>query len=423
MIQKAVATFIIFFIIAFFIGGWGEIILRSFGAGCTLGFRVAFGGCMTLLLGMTVCIGSGALCASAQACIYAAAILISLTGIAGIIVRKRMNFPSGYKTDPGMGAADIIGLCVIAAVIVFQIWSVMRYQSDNTQVLSGIGTATRVYDTGFLFVAEPVNLFIGAVSFAMRIHPLAFIYGIIPAPLILMYYLCYFEVLRTVCSTWHKTVIAFATVAMLNIWGYQSERLIPVTLLISWFGFWVFLVHGVMNVSAVIIVNYLQTVKSKDLREKTEDEEEYSEEWDMKKHKIVNARNLAIGLGVLALILIMAVFVLNNKINRLYAATVNIQEDMNSRCSIYEFKPDGNATEGYLIRESDGKITFIGGGGEQNAEDLGLFFEKYGNSVETWYVYSDDEENAGAMKALISEGVITPDKVYVTNRKEITDFK
>ena len=396
MIQKAVATFIIFFIIAFFIGGWGEIILRSFGAGCTLGFRVAFGGCMTLLLGMTVCIGSGALCAPAQACIYAAAILIFLTGIAGIIVRKRMNFPSGYKTDPGIGAADIIGLCVITAVIVFQIWSVMRYQSDNTQVLSGIGTATRVYDTGFLFVAEPVNLFIGAVSFAMRIHPLAFIYGIIPAPLILMYYLCYFEVLRTVCSTWHKTVIAFATVAMLNIWGYQSERLIPVTLLISWFGFWVFLVHGVMNVAAVIIVNYLKTV---------------------------NARNLAIGLGVLALILVMAVFVLNNKINRLYAATVNLQEDMNSRCSIYEFKPDGNATEGYLIRESDGKITFIGGGGEQNAEDLGLFFEKYGNSVETWYVYSDDEENAGAMKALISEGVITPDKVYVTNRKEITDFK
>ena len=172
------------------------------------------------------------------------------------------HFPSGYKTDPSMGAADIIGLCVIAAVIVFQIWSVMRYQSDNTQVLSGIGIATRVYDTGFLFVAEPVNLFIGAVSFAMRIHPLAFIYGIIPAPLILMYYLCYFEVLRTVCSTWHKTVIAFATVAMLNIWGYQSERLIPVTLLISWFGFWVFLVHGVMNVSAVIIVNYLQTVKT-----------------------------------------------------------------------------------------------------------------------------------------------------------------
>ena len=421
MIQKAVAAFVIFFLIAFFTGGWGQIILRSFGAKCSLWFCMAFGGCLAMLLGMTVCFAGAVFGAPSIVCIYILAAIISLTGISQIIVRKRMNILFSYKTGQSMGAGDIIGMCVLAVAVAFQIYSVMRYQSDNTQVIRGIGVATQVYDTGLLAVGEPVCLFIGAVSHAMNVHPLAFIYGIIPAPLIVLYYMCYLEVLRTVCVTWHKTEIAFAIVAMLNIWGYQSGRLIPVTLLLSWFGFRVFFVHGVLNVSSVILINYLRTVK----REKSEEEneEDYSEEWDMKKHKIINARNLAIGLGALALILLMAVFVLNNKINRLYAATVNLQEDMNGRCGIYEFRPDGNATEGYLIRESDGKITFIGGGGEQNADDLGRFIEKYGNTVETWYVYSDDDENAGAMKALVLEGVISPDNVYVTDRKEITDFK
>lgn len=421
MIQKAVATFAIFFIISFFTGGWAQIILHSFGEKCSLWFCMAFGGCLTILLGMTVCFGGALFGASSTVCIYILAALISLIGIAAVIVRKRMNIRSAYKTEQRMETADIIGMCLITVVIGFQIYSVIRYQSDNTQVIRGIGVATGVYDTGLLTVGEPVCLFIGAVSHALSTHPLAFIYGIIPAPLIVMYYICYLEVLREVCKTWRKTVIALAAVVMLNMWGYQSERLIPVTLLMSWFGFWVFLVHGVMNVSAVILINYLKTVKWEELDE--ENEEEYSEEWDMKKHRIINARNLAIGLGALALILLAAVFVLNNKINRLYAATVNLQADMNGRCAIYEFRPGGNATEGYLIRESDGKLTFIGGGGEQNADELGRFLEEYGNTVETWYVYSDDDENAGAMKTLVSEGAISPDKVYVTDRKEITDFK
>ncbi len=424
MIQKAVASFIVFYLIAFFIGGWGDIILDSFGAKCSIRFRIAFGGCLMMLLGMFACFVGSLFGMSTTLFIFLTAFAISLIGILGVIARKRLGIRIIYETDRGLRLPDIVCLCIAAVIVVYQIYAVIHNQSDNPQVLRGLGIATVVYDTGRLFVAEPVNLFIGAVSAAIRVHPLAFIYGIIPVPLILLYYLCSFEAVRTVCGTWHKTVIAFMTVVMLNTWGYQSEKLIPVTLLLSWFGFGVFLVHGVLNVSAVILIRYLQTARQGvNIEEENENEDEYSEEWDMKKHKIVNARNLAIGLGALALILVMTVFVLNNKINRLYAATVNLQEDMNSRCSIYEFKPDGDVSEGYLIKDSDGKITFIGGGGEENADALGTFLEKYGNNVENWYVYGNDDEDAGALKALVSEGVVSPDNVYVTERKEIKEFK
>ncbi len=423
MIQKAVASFIVFYLIAVFIGGWGDIILSSFGAKCSVRFRIAFGGCLMMLLGMTVCFIGALFGAPAKICLLWTSVVISLAGITGVVVHKRMNIRITYEKDEGISIPDIVCLFVMVMVIIYQIYGVIINQSDNAQVLRGLNVATKVYDTGTLYIAEPANLFIGAVSSALKVHPLAFVYGIIPAPLIIMYYLCYFEVIRTVCDTWHKTVTAFGTVVMLNIWGYQSEILIPVTLLLSWSGFWVFLFHGVFNITAVILIRYLQNTQNREKTEVEVYEDDYLEEWDMKKHKLVNARNLAIGLGALALILVMTVFVLNNKINRLYAATVNLQTDMNSRCSIYEFKPDGDVAEGYLIRDSEGKITFIGGGGAKNADALGVFLEKYGNTVETWYVYGNDDENAGALKALVSDGLISPGKIYVTDRKEITELK
>ena len=95
---------------------------------------------------------------------------------------------------------------------------------------------------------------------------------------------------------------------------------------------------------------------------------------------------------------------------------------MNRRCSIYEFTPDGEETEGYLIRESDGKITFVGGGGAQNSDALRDFLDKYGY-VANWYVYGTDEDNAGAMYELISDQSVSPDNIYVIDRQEITGIR
>ena len=52
------------------------------------------------------------------------------------------------------------------------------------------------------------------------------------------------------------------------------------------------------------------------------------EEEDMKNHKIINSRNIAIALLVVVIMLFGSVFVMNRKINNLYMTTVNLQEQV-----------------------------------------------------------------------------------------------
>ncbi len=181
------------------------------------------------------------------------------------------------------------------------------------------------------------------------------------------------------------------------------------------------MIHGLLNMAAVILIRYFENRPK--IREETGMEygDDYSEEWDMQKHRIINARNLAIALGVLALALICIVFVLNSKINRLYDATVNLQTDMNSRSSIYEFTGDDGNTAGYLIKNSDGKFVFVGGGSRSNADALSEFFDRYGSTVSEWYVYGDDDENAGAMREMIDRSKVNVEKIYVIDREEMTE--
>jgi hypothetical protein len=94
---------------------------------------------------------------------------------------------------------------------------------------------------------------------------------------------------------------------------------------------------------------------------------------------------------------------------------------MNSRCAIYEFVGADGKVEGYLLRGSDGTLSFIGGGSSANADDLADFIGKYGTSVTKWYVYGEDEESAGAMRTLTSNGTVDAEKVFVISADELTE--
>ena len=109
----------------------------------------------------------------------------------------------------------------------------------------------------------------------------------------------------------------------------------------------------------------------------------------------------------------------NSGVNRLYDATVNLQSELNQRCSVYEFAPDGGKTEAYLIKGENGKLTVVGGGPQKNAAELLAFISPYGTDIDKWYVYGEDDDNCGAMRSLVSEGSISVGNVYVINREEI----
>ncbi len=419
MTLKCLTVTAIFYILAYLAGSWVKIIAARIRSECSLVFRVAFGGCVVLLAGMLSALASGLLKLGANAGMICFAVTSLAIIITGILTGMRHK---GKGKGCGISIASVTDLyypLIAALFVAVQVIAAVGSRFEHTEVLRGVGIATKVYDTGYLSVADPMMLFIGEVSRTVGVHPLSFVFAISPFIFIPLYYLCIIGVINLLCDPGYKRIAAFGFVVLLNVWGYQSDVQIGCTLLARWFGLGTYMIFGLLNIAAVIITRYLQNRPEKTKAWQNEEKEvEDTEELDMKK-----ARNLAIAIGVLAVVLIAAVFILNNKINKLYAATVNLQTDMNSRCSIYEFVPEGGVSAGYLIKGSDGTLVFIGGGGRENADELSVFFEKYGNNIDKWYIYGEDEENAGAMHELIDAGLVNAEKIYVTDAKELTDIQ
>ena len=413
----SIPVLITFFVLSIPAGAWADVILSKCRTSRSFVFRIAFGGCALILTGMLASLIGGIFSLPVYAAALIYTLFIIVLSVSGIRVRKR-NIPQKDDAAPKMTVGDITLIVISVIIVAALVCGIHAFRFENTRAIEQVGTATKVFDSGRLFVADPMMLFIGMMSKILITHPLIMIYTVLPATLITLYSLCCLEVIR--CVTKGRYVyVAFIAVCAINLWGYQSEALIPATLLLSWFTLPVFVIHGLLGIIAVILIRYIQSRPTRKIIQRYEEDEDILEEWDMKKHKIINARNLAIALGVLAALLVLTVIVLNSKINRLYDATVNLQTDLNSRCSVYEFAPGGAETEAYLIKGENGKITVVGGGSSGNADELAAFISAYGTDIDKWYVYGDDEDNSGAMRTLTSNGSVNVNNVYVINREEI----
>ncbi len=415
-VMSYLAALLIFIVLSCLLSCWGRIILAKLNSDGPAVFSLAFGGCAFLLTGMICSMICGAFLLTAGTCITVTAVLTVLLSVLGFIVKKRVGvgaLAGGHRIRKSEAVMIAVSAILVAAVV----YLVLSFRFENTAAISKVHIATRVFESGRVHLSDPMMTFIGCIGYAVNIHPLKLIYVLSPA-LVTFYFLCWASVICSVVDG-YKRFIAFCAVLLLNIFGYQSEKLIGVTMLVSWFSLAVFMIHGALGMAAVILIKYEAQYKRGPDEGDAEENEELSEEWDMKKHRIINARNLAIALGVLAAALAAAVFVLNSKINKLYDATLNLQADMNNRCSIYEFAPDGE-TEGYLVRGSDGTVSFVGGGSSENAEAAAEFIGKYAAGVKNWYVYGDDEGSSGAARTLMDSGSVNIEKIYVIDRKEIT---
>ncbi len=380
-------------------------------------FGISLYGCAVIAAGILSSLICGTIGVSSPVNAGVSAVLaIAFSALVGLYRKKTSK--ERAQTGTIIRPEYVAEAAIAVTVVLIQIVAVMRLRFENPAATASVESATKVFESGSCIFADPMMVLIGTVSRLVSVHPLSLIYYLAPV-FILFYYVCAFGLICTI-TRGRARFTAFITLTVLNAWGYQSERLIPLTLLITWFGTGVFVIHGLLVVTAGVLIRYVKDLPVHDKTAADNGNEEDLEERDMKNHKIINARNLAIALGVLAVLLIGAVAVLNSKINRLYAATVNLQDDMNRRCSMYEFAPEGKTAQGYLLQGSDGLITFVGGGSAENAEELSDFLAKYGSVVNTWYIYGDDDENAGAMKKLLSSGEVTADNVYVITREEIT---
>ena len=326
------------------------------------------------------------------------------------------------------GSTDIFFLAIFAALLIFQIITVIGYAPKDAVVFKNVNVATYVYENRKLTAGSPLMNLYGLVSIPVKVHPLKLIFTILPTPILILYYLGYYRFLRLLFDGGREVMPSMCFVALINIWGYRCEKLTSFSLLMSWFSDAAFVFHGLFIIAGILIAKYSSKVMQKKEEKEnsptgaglsdTEDED-YLEEWDMKKHKIINARNLAIAMGVMVVVLASVTMVLNKKINDLYAATVNLQTDLNSRCSVYEFAPDGKEAEGYLLKGSDGSLTFIGGGDGANSGELSEFLGKHGTKITNWYVYSENEEDMGAFAAILESSSFDIENVFILDRKDI----
>lgn len=121
-------------------------------------------------------------------------------------------------------------------------------------------------------------------------------------------------------------------ILVLNLWGYQSEAMLPVMMFGGRISLPAVIVHAVLPlVLWVALDRYCKYMERALLAYITDgDELDYYkwEEEDMKNHKIINSRNLAIALLIVVIMLLGSVFVMNRKINNLYQTTVNLQEQV-----------------------------------------------------------------------------------------------
>lgn len=140
--------------------------------------------------------------------------------------------------------------------------------------------------------------------------------------------------------------------------------------------------------------------------------DDYEEEWDLKKHKIINIRNMAIAFIVLAVCLVISAYVLNSKINNLYNVTVSLEKATEDKVSLYEFKErGGDDVIATLLVTGQGTTTLTGGGSAEYGQDLYDFVSQYTVRVDNWYIYGEDEENTGALYYCLNKGLIV-DKIY-----------
>ncbi|MBR6486364.1 MAG: hypothetical protein IKT17_06700 [Lachnospiraceae bacterium] len=121
-------------------------------------------------------------------------------------------------------------------------------------------------------------------------------------------------------------------ILILALFGYQSDMLLPVTMLGPGFSIPAVIVHGVLPFVLWFLIGkfgiYIKDVPDSDISDEENDYYLWEEEY-MKDHKFINSRTLAAALLVVVIVMIGSVFVMNRKINSLYETTVNLQQQVN----------------------------------------------------------------------------------------------
>ncbi|MDO4188952.1 MAG: DUF6077 domain-containing protein [Lachnospiraceae bacterium] len=239
---------------------------------------------------------------------------------------------------------------------------------------------------------------------------------ILSAILIVACFIIYFMIARNLFSDKTDRITFMIVSLMLHLFDFYSVNTATLSIFLSPIRIGSIVVHIILPLLLWLYLEnedkIIQALMSEEEATEDGDNEEIPEEWDMKKHKILNIRNMAIAFAALIVIFAAVVFVLNNKINSLYDATVMLEKAANTKMSVYEVTKDDGSIVMTLMISPEGTVIAVDGGGRENGDACYELISEYTDNVDKWYVYGDDEENKGAYRHCKEKG-ITVDEVYL----------
>ena len=306
---------------------------------------------------------------------------------------------------------------IIPAVFLLSLWSMVAYaftlmlkKSKWRDLIVVLLAITSAYLTGgFVFTDEFMHY-----SIYFYTHYVITIAGIAA---IISFFTIYYLISRELFEDKYEQLMFMIFAVILHLFAGYSIEFVSVSLLLYPLSVGSLVIHDFMPFILWIYLMYERTHDNIDTEE-TEDYENYEEEWDLKKHKFLNMRNMLIAFAVFFIAFIACVFVLNSKINNLYNATLNLQKATEDKISVFEFK-ENDTDEAYakLMILGDGSCTLIGGAGAE--QDLYDFVINYTNEIDEWYLYDNDKADITSYNYLTSKGINVKKSYFITGVEEV----
>ncbi|MBO4902139.1 MAG: hypothetical protein J5518_05045 [Lachnospiraceae bacterium] len=285
---------------------------------------------------------------------------------------------------------------VIAAFYTVPDTASVGYLKDASQV---------AYAGGFVFTSPLMSLW-GLLCRLFHVSVLTFALHVLPFVLIPACYGAYVFAILSLPDARDRGGWMLFVVCMLHLFGYQADAFSPFTLLLGWYTGYALILHLIAPLLLGVMIRVA-------LSRKEETEQDLTaagpEDEDMK-HKYLNVRNLAIVFVLFAVLAAAALFVLNRKINNLHAATENLQRSIAEKGDLIEFRgKKGDVLKGYVLNGSDGGVSVVFGGDEEDGPALAELLGGLGNRVDSWYVKEGED---GALNYCRKQGIAVS-HVYV----------
>lgn len=304
------------------------------------------------------------------------------------------------------------GIWILCAIlIILQTAFAAFYMVPQQEGLRYLADAVKVSETGKILLSSPVLSLWGLLSRLLHIRAYTFLLHVLPFIIIPLCYAAYIFLVLSLPVASERKPAVLLFICLLQLFGYQSETLVPVTLLLGWYTGYALLTHLFLPLLLAFLIRYL---KKHPVGETAGDNIPYEEDEDMK-HKYLNSRNLGIALLMVLLLFTAVTFILNRKINNLHLATQNLQRSIEGKGEMVEFRGAlGDEGKGYILVGGDGGISVLFGGDEADGPALYEEIAKYGQNVDNWYLKEGEQ---GAYEYCRQQGV-SVSHVYVMQGME-----